>query len=258
MIIERETERETLLEAGRRLRRVLDAIKKNIKPGVVAKDLDEYAHAMILEGGDTPAFLNYKPASSTKKYPATLCVSINNDIVHGVPKEDVIIKEGDIVSVDCGLQHKGFFVDAAYTVVVGRVQDVQAKELVEATRKALRYALVFARAGAAVGDIGSAIETVANEYEYTVPPELGGHGVGAAVHEEPFIPNIGDPGAGVVLEEGQVISIEPIFSEGVDPRIKVADDGFTCQTVDGSRTAHFEHTVLVEKETPILVTGPMW
>lgn len=192
-----------------------------------------------------------------KKYPATLCVSINDEVVHGIPEKEKYIKEGDIVSIDCGLQHKGFFVDAACTVVAG-TGDTKAKELIEATKKALRYALVFARAGAKTGDVGSAVETVANEYGFITPPELGGHGVGAAQHEDPFIPNMGDPGTGETLKNGQVVSIEPIFFEGTDPRVAVANDGFTYKTTDSSRAAHFEHTIIINEDAPTIVTGLMW
>ena len=259
MIVKNEEERGALRVAGERLRGVLDSVADRIQPGITTKELDECAYEIITKGGDKPAFLGYKPAGTDKEYPATLCVSINNEVVHGVPKKDRIIQEGDMVSVDCGLEHKGFFVDAAYTAIVGSTTDERARELVEGTKKALRYALVFARAGAKVGDISSAIETVANEYNCTVPPELGGHGVGAAQHEDPFIPNIGDPGTGEILKKGQVISIEPIFFEGEDPRIKVGDDGFTYLTADGSKAAHFEHTLIVEEEkAPTIITGQMW
>lgn len=258
MIITKEEDRKKALKAGERLRAVLDAVEKKIQPGITTKDLDEYAHKIITDNNDIPAFLGYKPAGMDKGYPATLCTSINNEIVHGVPKKETVIKEGDVISVDCGLQHEGIFVDAAYTIIVGNTKDERAKKLIEATKKALRYALVFARAGAKVGDIGSAIETVANEYEYTIPPELGGHGVGSAQHEEPFIPNIGDPGTGDTLKKGQMISIEPIFFEGMDPRIDKAGDGFTYKTADKSRAAHFEHTLIIEEGAPTVVTGPMW
>ena len=257
MIITEEAQQERLLVAGKRLREVLDAVAKKIVPNTTTKALDVYAAEIIAKNGDTPTFLGYKPTGMAKEYPATLCVSINNEVVHGIPKEETYIKEGDVVSIDCGLQHERFFVDAACTVIAGK-GDTKAKELLEATKKALKYALVFTRAGAKTGDIGSAVETVANEYGFVTPPELGGHGVGAAQHEDPFIPNMGDPGTGETLQKGQVISIEPILFEGIDPRITMADDGFTYQTKDGSRAAHFEHTIIITDTTPNIVTGPMW
>ena len=186
-----------------------------------------------------------------------LCVSVNDEVVHGIPKQETVFQEGDVVSVDCGLQHEGVFVDAACTVIVGN-GDEQARALLEANKKALRYALVFARAGATTGDIGSAVESVAGEYGFVTPPELGGHGVGGAQHEDPFIPNIGDPGSGDMLQEGQVLAIEPIFFEGDNPHTAVSNDGFTYKTVSGKRSSHFEHTVLLTKGAPVLVTGEMW
>ena len=258
MIVSDEKGRETLLEAGRRLRAALDAVRERIAPGVSAKDLDTHAHGLITAAGDTPAFLGYRPSAvHPLKFPGTLCVSVNDEMVHGIPGADKVLRDGDVVSVDCGLEHDGMFVDAAYTVVVGNGTP-EAHALVDATRRALRYATVVARAGARTGDIGAAVETVAGEYGYTVPPELGGHGLGAALHEDPFIPNIGDPGRGTPLREGEVIAVEPIFSESADPTIKLGDDGFVYRTPDGAIAAHFEHTLLLTAGAPVIVTGPMW
>ena len=257
MIVTENAQKETLLAAGKRLRGVLDAVLQRAVAGVHAKELDTVAQTMITEGGDTPSFLGYQPLGMKEQYPATLCVSVNDEVVHGVPKEKTVLQEGDIVSIDCGLQHKGVFVDAACTIIVGEGDDA-AKALLDANKKALRYALVFARAGATTGDIGNAVETVAQEYGFATPLELGGHGVGGAQHEEPFIPNIGDPGGGTAFQEGQVLAIEPIFFEGDDPYITTADDGFTHKTASGKRSSHFEHTVLVTEGVPVIVTGPDW
>lgn len=258
MYIKTEKEKETLLEAGRRLREVLDSVAKKIVPGVRVHDLDKMAYDMIIGYGDIPAFLNYQPYGSKFPYPATMCISTNEEIVHGIPSEDKPpIQEGDIVSIDCGLAHNGIFVDAACSVLVGKASERDIM-LVTATRKALENALVVARAGNTVGDIGNAVEIVANETGFVVPPELGGHGVGNSQHEEPFIPNLGDPGEGEILEEGMVIAIEPIFFDGDDPRIKLAKDKYTYVTQDKANAAHFEHTILVTKGAPIIATGPMW
>ena len=261
MIITDDAQRQTLLEAGKRLRAVLDAVIGRVVAGVRATELDAFAHATIVEQGDTPTFLGYKPPGMKKKFPATLCVSVNDEVVHGIPKEETVFAAGDVVSVDCGLIHKGLFVDSACTVIVeggDKDKEADAMRLLDANRKALRYALVFARAGATTGDIGSAIETVADEYTFATPPELGGHGIGEAQHEDPFIPNIGNPDGGEKLKKGQVVAIEPILFEGSDPRIKLADDGFTYKTTDGSRSAHFEHTVIITDTAPTIATGPMW
>ena len=257
MIITDDKQGETLRAAGKRLRGVLDAVLARVAVGVDAKSLDDLARGMIVEGGDTPAFLGFQPLGMLKPYPTTLCVSVNDEVVHGIPKAETVFQEGDVVSVDCGLEHNGVYVDAACTVIVGE-GDAEARALLEANKKALRYALVFVRAGATTGDVGGAVETVAEEYGFAAPPELGGHGVGGAQHEEPFIPNIGDPGAGAALEKGMVLAIEPIFFEGDNPHIVTADDGFTYKTVSGKRSSHFEHTVLVGDGAPELVTGPMW
>lgn len=258
MILKTGKEKETLLSAGKRLREVLDAVSKNIKPGVSVKELDNLAYKMISEGGDKPSFLNYKPAGMSMAFPASLCVSINNQMVHGIPGISFhTVEEGDIVSIDCGLIRNNLFVDSACTIIAGE-GDKRANELVEATRKALKYALVFVRAGNRTGDVGSAIETVASEYGFSVPPELGGHGVGESVHEDPFIPNVGDPGTGEFFVENQVVAIEPILTEGEDPRIKLGSDDFAYETEDGSRAAHFEHTLIITNGAPIIVTGGMW
>ena len=258
MIITNERDRETLLEAGRRLRAVLDGVRKLIAPGVSAKELDTRAYDMIAAAGDTPSFLNYKPAGASRAFPATLCVSLNDEMVHGVPAETKILRDGDVVSVDCGLSHGGMFVDAAFTVVVGAGDDA-AHALVKATRDALRCAIIFARPKMRTGDIGAAVEMSATDNGYMIPPELGGHGLGAAAHEDPFIPNIGDSGQGSELRAGEVIAIEPIFSTSTSPEIETGDDGFAYRTTDGAISAHFEHTILVtDEDVPVIVTGPMW
>ena len=257
MRVRNEKQKKVALEAGRRLRKVLDAVISRIQQGVCTKDLDQLAYDLIIAGGDEPAFLNYRPSGAAVPFPATLCVSINEEMVHGVPSAERYVKEGDLVSVDCGLNHEGVFVDAACTVIVGDAGE-QAKNLVEATRKALQYALVAARSGATTGDVGHAVETIALSHGYTVPPELGGHGVGASQHEDPFIPNIGDPGQGDVFQSGDMVAIEPIFSMGDSPHIALGADGFAYRTDDGSLSAHFEHTLIITDGTPLIVTGPMW
>ena len=258
MIITTNEQRELLLSAGTRLREILDATAKKIQKGVTPFELNEFAHHMVVEKGDTPSFLNYVPAGMHKGFPATLSVSVNDEIVHGIPTQDKpALTDGDIVTIDCGLEREGVFVDAACTIIVGE-GDTKLEKLIEATKKALVCAIAAARAGNTTGDIGYAVETVAHEYKFTTPPELGGHGVGGAVHEAPFVPNVGDPGKGEKLVEGQVLALEPIFLTGEDPRIHVADDGFTCLSVDDSLSAQFEHTIIVTNDTPIIVTGSHW
>ena len=255
MIIKTEEKKAILLEAGRRLREVLDLIGENMKIGTVPTDLDKLANEKIKEFGDKPAFLNYSPEGS-HPFPASICVSVNNDLVHGIPT-DIPFKDGDVVAIDCGLEHNGVFVDAAFTKIIGN-GTADTIKLLEATNNALKYSIVACQSGNTVGDIGSAIEQVAVENSLCVPPELGGHGVGGAVHEEPFIANLGDAGEGDKLEVGQVLAIEPIFTLGTNPNIKVGEDGYSYTTIDNSIGAHFEHTILITESAPIVVTGKMW
>lgn len=257
MIITTDTDRDTLRVAGKNLRSVLDAVLSACQAGVSAADLDNLAKEKIESLECKPSFLNYKPGGSQRAFPATLCVSNNSEVVHGIPHREKVLQEGDVVSFDCGLIHDGLYVDAACTTIVG-VGSPEARKLVDATRKASGYAMMFAHSGATTDAIGSAIEGVAADYGFTVPPELGGHGVGSSQHEEPFIPNIGGT-RGTALKEGQVIAIEPIFVAGEDPRILAGDDGFTLVTADGSLAAHFEHTVIVQDgKSPEIITGPLW
>ena len=258
MIIETEKQRETLRAAGKRLRFILDSVVAKAAPGVKQVDLDTYVRQLIEEEGDTPSFLNHKPAGAVRAFPASLCLSVNDQIVHGIPgARSEVLEEGDVVTFDCGLCRDGLYVDAATTVIIGE-GDAAARRLVDSTRQALQDAIVQARVGNTVGDIGHAVELLGQHDKFTVPVELCGHGVGAAVHEEPFIPNIGNEGEGDELVEGMVIALEPLLMEGDDPRITLDDDEFTLRTYDRSRAAHFEHTVIVQKGAPEIVTGPMW
>ena len=195
MIATKKSDIENLREAGRILAEVLLATAKLVKPGVCAADLDLAAEEMIRARGGVPAFLNYQPSGAAYPFPAALCVSINEEVVHGIPTEDKIIKAGDIVMLDLGVSYNGFFSDAAYTVIAGK-GDARGQELVAASREALAEALKVVRHGAHVGDIGAAIERVAKKYHFAIAEDLGGHSVGKTVHEKPFIPNEGRGGRG--------------------------------------------------------------
>ncbi|MDE0243127.1 MAG: type I methionyl aminopeptidase [Candidatus Kaiserbacteria bacterium] len=257
MIITTDEEREVFRSAGKHLRSVLDAVIAESRAGVSAADLDSLANKEITARDCQPSFLNYKPGGSSRAFPATLCVSVNNEVVHGIPHREKVLKDGDVVSLDCGLIYQGVYVDTACTTIIG-AGSPEARKLVDATRKASGYAMMFVHSGSTTDAIGSAVEGTAREYNFTVPPELGGHGVGAAQHEDPFIPNIGGT-KGVQLQEGQVVAIEPIFFSGKDPRVVTSDDGFTIETADGSLSAHFEHTVIVQGDkAPEIITGPLW
>ena len=254
MTITNDTERANLIEAGKRLAVVLDALRVKVVPGVAAQELDDVAERLIRDGGDEPCFLGYTPEGARRPYPATLCVSINDEVVHGIPNESVkILQEGDIVGLDLGLAHKGVIVDAAITVPVGEVSE-EVKKLLAATERALAAGIAQAIPGNHMGDISHAIQKEIEGAGFRVVKELGGHGVGDLVHEEPFIPNFGHPGDGELLSEGMVLALEPISTAG-KAAVILAPDGYTYRTKDGSRSAHFEHTILIEKGGARIITG---
>jgi len=254
MIIKNEKERANLIEAGKRLARVMEALKTKVASGVSTEELDDLAEQLIRDGDDSPAFLGYTPEGASRPYPATLCVSINDEVVHGIPNESrKVLKEGDIVSLDFGLTHEGVVVDAAITVPVGMV-DEHAKKLLHATENALSAGIAKAIPGNHMGDISHAVQEEIERAGFKVVKELGGHGVGDFLHEEPFIPNFGRAGAGPLLKEGMVLALEPISAEG-KAAVTVAPNGYTFRTKDGSRSAHFEHTILIEKDGARIITG---
>ncbi len=253
MILKTDTERENLIEGGKRLGTILRALSAKVAPGVTTEELDDLAEQMIRDGGDEPSFLGYTPEGAQRPYPATLCVSINDEVVHGIPNELVkTLKVGDIVSLDLGLTHEGIIVDAAITVAVGTV-DEETKKLLGATEKALSEGIKQAVPGNHIGDIAHAIQKEIEGVGFKVIKELGGHGVGELVHEEPFVPNFGRAGSGPELALGMVLALEPIASKG-KAAIKLDHDGYTIRTKDGSLAAHFEHTILIEKGGARIVT----
>jgi len=251
VIIKNQKQIETIRQGGKILARVLSRTIDMVKPGISTHELDQYAYKLIIDEGGTPAFLNYKPEGVDKAYPASLCVSVNNEIVHGIPSKNKILKEGDIVSLDLGLKYKGLFTDHARTVAVGKIVKKD-KELIDDTKKALEIGIWAARGGATVGDIGHAIESFVNR-RYGIVRELSGHGVGVKVHEDPYIPNYGKAGKGQKLIPGMIIAIEPMLNIGKDHIISL-DDGYTIKTADGTRSAHFEHTILITEGDPEILT----
>jgi methionyl aminopeptidase len=251
VIIKSPEEIEILREGGKRLASILAKVAERVKPGISTKELDEYAYELIKRGGDEPAFLGYKPEGHPKPYPASLCTSVNNEIVHGIPKASKILKEGDIISIDLGLKHKGMFTDHAVTVPVGKIPKAS-QQLLNVTKEALTVGIAEAKAGNTVGDIGYAIEKfVAGRYG--IVKELSGHGVGKYIHEDPYIPNYGKKGKGEKLVPGMVVAIEPMLNIGKADIISLAD-GYTIKTADGSRSAHFEHTILITDKEPEILT----
>ncbi|MCR4330988.1 MAG: type I methionyl aminopeptidase [Patescibacteria group bacterium] len=246
-----EAEIALLREGGKRLASVLREVAQSVRPGITTLLLDQIAERLIRQLGDTPAFLHYKPAGARFPYPRSLCVSVNNEVVHGIPGSRVL-KEGDIVGLDLGITHKGLVTDMAVTVGVDTV-DETAKKLINITREALAVGIAAARGGARVGDIGHAIETFVKPYGYGVIEVLGGHGVGHKVHEDPYIPNVGRKGTGPILKPGQVLALEPMLNEG-SKEVYLDDDGYTFKTADDKRSAHFEHTILITEGAAEILT----
>jgi len=270
--IKKPHEIEALGEGGARLAYILGELAKVVKEGAgrSAKEIDELAEKLAVDGGDKPAFLGYKPEGAREPYPASVCISINDEVVHGIPTADKIFKTGDVVAIDMGLIHKELITDSAVTVIVGgskdggevkerkgdaldRAANVAAKKLVSATKKALDLGIKAARAGATVGDIGFAIEQFVRPLGFGLAEGLAGHGVGYEIHEDPYVPNTGKAGEGPVLKPGMVIAIEPMLTEG-SGRVIFEKDGYTVRTRDGKRSAHFEHTIVITEKGPKVLT----
>lgn len=245
-----------LREGGRRLAAILDEVAVRVTPGVSTLDLDRFAEQRIVECGGRPSFKGYRIKGVRTPYPASLCTSINNEVVHAIPSAMRILKEGDIIGLDIGMEwpvkdatmvkksSRGFFTDMAVTIGVGKISH-EAARLIRVTKDALEAGIAAARAGTHVGDIGAAVEKVLKQEQLGVIRDLAGHGVGYQVHEDPLIPNFGNKGTGPVLKENMVIAIEPMATLGGDWRIKLLPDQWTYVTRDGSLTAHFEHTLVV-------------
>ena len=226
---------------------VLAELRGIVAPGVTTGDLDAHAEARVRDRGAEPAFKGYHG------YPATICASVNEEVVHGIPSRREL-REGDIVSLDLGVLLDGFFGDAAVTVAVGRVTE-RAAELLRVTEQALHHGLAKARLGSRVSDIGHAVQAHVEAHGFSVVREFVGHGIGASLHEEPQIPNYGGPGRGPRLVEGMVLAIEPMVNMGT-AAVKVLGDGWTAVTRDGKLSAHFEHTVAVTSKGPLVLTAP--
>lgn len=238
-------------EGGKVLATILQTLAKEAKVGVSTYFLDELTGKLCDEHNAEPVLLGYQPYGASRPYPARICISINDEVVHGIPKKDRILKDGDIVSLDMTIRYKGFVVDSALTIPVGTV-DKAGLELINITERAMYAGIDAAVVGAKTGDIGKAIENVAKKHKYGLPEELGGHGVGNEVHEDPFIPNFGKGGQGPALKNGMVFTIEPMVNEGTK-KIYHLSDGYTIKTLDKKRSAHFEHTVaMVDGKAEIL------
>lgn len=243
---------EILKEGGRIHAEILRALSAAVKPGVNALDLDTIARAMMEEYQVTPAFLNYTPEGVSYPYPAAVCVSVNEEVVHGIPHEDIVFQEGDVVSIDVGVKHKGLITDAAVTVICGEGSE-EAKKIVNITKEALYVGIKAVEIGGTIGDIGYAIQEYVKPYGYGLIKILSGHGVGYSVHEDPYVPNYGKKGHGDKIVPGMVLAIEPMLTLGTD-EVAVKEDEYTYVTYDGSLAVHFEHTIAVTEEGIIILT----
>jgi methionyl aminopeptidase len=253
IIIKTPEEIKIIREGCRNLAIVLHKVAEKVAPGVSTKDLDIYAQNFIREMGDVPAFLNYRPEGASTPFPATICISVNDEVVHGIPKKNKILKEGDIVSLDLGTKHKGLFTDMAITVPVGKISEKNLK-LLQITEKSLQVGIEKAVAGNTVGDIGYAIENYIHaQGSYGIVEVLAGHGVGRAIHEDPYIPNFGKKGKGAKLIPGMIIAIEPMINLGTK-NVTIDDDDWTFRTADRKNSAHFEHTILITDGEPEILT----
>ncbi len=241
---------ETLAAGGAVLAEILDALSAAVKPGVTSHELDMVARALIQQRGARPSFLGYAP-KGRRGFPAALCVSVNEAVVHGLPT-GVPFVEGDIVGLDLGIVYRGLYLDSAHTVPVGKVSDA-AQRLLEVTSRALAIGIEAAGVDKTTGDIGAAIQRYVEGSGFAVVRALVGHGVGYSVHEEPAVPNYGVPGQGVRLVEGLVIAIEPMVAQG-SAEVLTAEDGWTVKTAGGGLAAHEEHTVLVTATGPRVLT----
>jgi methionyl aminopeptidase len=237
-------------QAGRIVAETISSVVEAVRPGVTTADLDRLAESIIRERGATPSFLNYKGT-----YPATICASIDDEIVHGIPSDKRVLEEGQLLSLDFGAIWEGFHADSAVSVFVGDVApSEEAAHLLKTTEEALYAGISAVRPGGRLSDIGHAIETVATAAGLGIVREYGGHGIGRAMHEDPFIQNFGRPGRGPDLRPGLVIAIEPMLMQGGE-QTRVLADGWTVVTADRSLAAHFEHTVAVTDDGPEVLTA---
>jgi methionyl aminopeptidase len=240
-------ELERMRTAGRLVGDIITQVAAKVAPGVSTADLDDLAEKLIADAGATAAFKGYHG------YPATICASINDEVIHGIPSARRILNEGDIISIDIGASVDGYYGDSAVTLPVGQVSE-EAATLLRVTDEALYKAIERVRPGSRVSDIGHAVQRYVEAYGFSVVREFVGHGIGQRMHEEPQVPNYGEPGRGPRLAEGMVLAIEPMVNAG-KPAVKVLADGWTAVTRDRSLSAHFEHTVAVTANGPWILTA---
>ena len=246
IVLKTPAEIERMRKSGALLRQVHQAVGAAVRPGATTMDLERVAEAKIRELGAKAAFKGYQ------NYPACLCTSVNEEVIHGIPSDKKVLREGDVVSVDCGLLLDGYYSDAAVTYPVGELNG-SAKKLLDVTKASLEQAIREAQVGATLGDIGAAVQEMCEAEGYGVVRDFVGHGIGRSMHEEPQVPNYGRRGKGQKLKAGMVLAIEPMINAGT-AEVQVLKDGWTAVTKDGSWSAHFEHTVAITKDGPLVLT----
>src|ERR1700723_3732035 len=247
IMIKTPQEIEKMRRSGAAVRAVLEHVKALVKPGVTTLDLENAAESKMAELGATSAFKGYRG------YPCVLCTSVNEQVVHGIPSGERVLRDGDIVSIDCGVVLDGYYGDSAITVPVGDEIKPELQKLLDVTRESLAHGIEAARVGNTVGDVGAAVQQLVEANGFSVVREFVGHGIGTRLHEDPQVPNYGQRGVGTKLRAGMVLAIEPMVNVG-KPGGQVLSDGWTAGTEDGSLSAHFEHTVAVTAEGAVILT----
>ncbi len=238
--------------AGKIVVDVLELMKEIVRPGVTTLTLDERARDLIERSKAKPAFLGYRVPGNPRPFPGALCVSINEEVVHGIPSRDRLLEEGDIVSIDVGVLYSGYYGDAAFTYAVGKVSEKRMR-LLDVTKESLERAISAAEAGNTIGDLGYAVETFVISKGYGVVRDYAGHGIGRRLHEPPQVPNFGKPGQGVTLKTGMTLAIEPMITSG-EESVETLSDLWTVVTSDRSDAAHFEKSILVTEAGPEILT----
>jgi methionyl aminopeptidase len=249
-----QEEIEVLRAAGRILATILRRLSEACTPGTTTLDLDDLAMTLVEEYGVEPVLLGYHPTFAPYPYPAAVCISVNDCVQHGIPSEDIVLKEGDVVNLDMSIGYQGMIVDSGITVGVGEISK-EASSLIACTKEALAHAIKQAKPGNHIGDISAAIGEFVQSRGMSPVEVLCGHGVGYAIHEEPMIPNVGKAGQGPLIEVGHVYAIEPIVNLGkADVYFDDEGDGYSVYTKDGTWSAHFEHTVAITEAGPVILT----
>lgn len=247
-----EAELVRMRRAGAILARVLNRLSSMVRPGITTREMDEEADRIIREEGAIATFRGQRGlVEKAPPYPAATCISINEQVIHGIPS-DRVIRDGDVVSIDCGVTWDGMIADSAVTVIAGRASP-KAERLLATARRALWAAIRVASAGRHLHDVSAAVQTTVQAAGYGVVREFCGHGVGRDLHEDPPVPNFGNPGTGPILRPGMTLAIEPMVTLG-QPKVRVLDDGWTVVTADGKPAAHFEHTIVVREGPPEVLT----